>query len=433
MSLLLDDKPKRMTREEALAETPQALQAEMRAVLESPDLMQWLLDAFPLVGIAGEQLLALTVYLVGTSRLLPKPLAAIVQGPSASGKSYVIEQVGRMFPPEAVLFATDLTANALYYAADDELTHRFLVAGERTRRQNDDTAQVTKALRELLATGELNKLVTISDVDGPRTEHIHKSGPIAYVESTTAAELFEEDANRCLILQPDDRPEQTRRIMQARALQYAGQTTKAQRARVREQSHALQRLLEPLEVVIPFSDPLVAALPDEPLEMRRAIEFVGSTIETSALLHQFQRERDELGRIIAEPADYALTRHLLGDVLARCLGGKPAAGLRRFVDRLKKLPGDFTAKEIAKSLTMSERTVREFLSTLLGSGLIDQTQPARGPIPAKWLIKGDIKLPDGSSNPLPPVAAVCGVEESDLILPAMPADEPAANSTDVPF
>ena len=180
------------------------------------------------VGVAGEHLLALTIYLTGTSRLLEQPLAVIVQGPSASGKSYVIERVARRFPAEAVLIATDITPNALYDLSPGELEHRFVVAGERSRHHNDET---TKALREMISAGQLLKVLTVSDPEGPRAVTVQQQGPIAYAESTTAPDVFEEDANRCLVLQPDERPEQTRRILAASGRHLAGQSS----AELREQ------------------------------------------------------------------------------------------------------------------------------------------------------------------------------------------------------
>ncbi|HUQ70900.1 MAG TPA: hypothetical protein VM165_15335 [Planctomycetaceae bacterium] len=434
MTLLLDDEaPQRKTREECLVETPPELQTEMMSVLQSSGLVRWIVDAIERAAVAGEHLLALVVYLTGTSRLLAKPLAVIVQGPSASGESFVIERVGRLFPPEAVLFATDFTPQALYYLAAGELKHRFIVAGERSRRQNDETAQATKCLRELIASGRVSKLVTITDQDGPRTAEVHQEGPIAYVESTTAPELFEEDANRCLTLQPDERREQTRRISEAYGRQLTGELSKEERELAQQQMQCLHRLLEPLAVVVPYGLELVRAMPDEPIEVRRVCGLVGSMIQVVALLHQHQRGRDDLGRVIAQPEDYWLARQLLGDVLARCLGGKPADALRRFVHKLCKLSGEFTSKEIATSLKMSDRTVRESLNTLLTLGLVKQTEAGRGPIPARWLIADDIALRDESANPLPPVGAVCGIDESVLVLPELPADELSANSADVPF
>ncbi|MEI8022352.1 MAG: hypothetical protein WCH39_29345, partial [Schlesneria sp.] len=169
MSFLLDEKTTRKTREELLAEMPEDLRAKMEMTLKSPNLLRWVVDGIEEAGVAGERFLALTIYLTGTSRLLDQPLAVIVQGPSASGKSYVIERVAKLFPPEAILSATDITPNALYYLKPGELEHRFVVAGERPRRKNNETAETTKSLREMISARKLEKVVTISDGEGPRS------------------------------------------------------------------------------------------------------------------------------------------------------------------------------------------------------------------------------------------------------------------------
>lgn len=434
MSFLFEDeRPKRKTREELLAETPEELRNGMMSILSSRDLLPWIVQGIEAMGVAGEHLLALILYLTGTSRTLDHPLAVIVQGPSASGKSFVIEKIADLFPTESVLMATDITANALYYLSQGELEHRFVVAGERSRRQNDDTAQATKALREMISSGKLAKLVTVTDPEGPKTTEVHQRGPIAYVESTTAPEVFEEDANRCLVLQPDERPEQTRLILTAAGRQLAGQKVDEWRERLRQDFHCLQRLLTPAKVVIPYSMTLSQLFPSEPLEVRRAFGHVASMIQAIASLYQFQRERDCEGRIIAQAEDYWLARFILKEVLARSLGRKAADALKRFVKRLRSFTGEHTAKELCQSMKISDRTIREHLSTLLEQGAIEQTSPRRGPIPAKWLIREDIELREPDTNPLPSVMEVCGVDEEALQLPEMPANWASADSSDIPF
>ncbi len=432
--LLEDDTPRRKTREEALAELPEELRERMLERLHAPDLLRWIVNGLAAVGIAGEQLLALTLYLVGTSRLLKSPLAVIIQGPSSSGKSYVLEQVTELFPPEAVLTATDFTPNALFYMAPGELEHRFVVAGERSRRLNDDTAEATKALREMISAGRLSKSVTISTGDGLRTEQIERQGPIAYAESTTATDLFEEDANRCLVLQPDDRQEQTSAILQASARRLSGQAG-PDRHQLRDEFQTLHRLLEPLEVVIPFATNLAELFPKERLEVRRAFGQVTSLIQTSALLHQLQRPRDDQGRLVAQPEDYWLARTLLSEVFARSLGQQPADGLRRFVEQLRDLQisGEYTAKELAKPCGRSERTVREYLQELLKLSRIEQTQAARGQLPARWLIRADVGLDDEAADFLPAVADVCECDEEALAWSELTAELGSANLSGVPF
>ena len=115
----------------ALANTDPAVIAEAEAMLLSPSLVEEVGRDLDAIGVAGEDALRLTLYLLGTSRLLPKPLAAIVQGQSSSGKSYIVECVASLFPPEGIVMATQMTPQALYHAEQGSLSHRWVVAGER--------------------------------------------------------------------------------------------------------------------------------------------------------------------------------------------------------------------------------------------------------------------------------------------------------------
>ena len=122
-----------------------------------------------------------------TSRLLEKPLAAIVQGPSSSGKSYLLDKIGFLCPPESMLMATDITPNAFYYMKAGTLIHRFVIAGERTDKHNKESSHGTKALREMLSSGRLSKSTPVRDPETGKmiTELIEQEGPIAFTESTT--------------------------------------------------------------------------------------------------------------------------------------------------------------------------------------------------------------------------------------------------------
>ena len=96
----------------ALEATSPEIVDSAKAFLRNPDLMGELGDDLQKLGIAGENPLATTEYLIGTSRLLDKPLGGSVKAPSSSGKSYVTEIVTSIMPEEDALLATDITTNA---------------------------------------------------------------------------------------------------------------------------------------------------------------------------------------------------------------------------------------------------------------------------------------------------------------------------------
>jgi hypothetical protein len=142
-----------------LAEMPADLRAEAETMLVDRLLIKCIVDDVAALNIAGEKELTAKIYLVGTSRLLPRPLSTIVQGPTASGKSYLPEKTASLFPPEAVIHAKQMTPQALFHMRPGSLSHRFILAGERSCISNDEQSEANRALREMLSAGKLSKLM----------------------------------------------------------------------------------------------------------------------------------------------------------------------------------------------------------------------------------------------------------------------------------
>lgn len=367
---------------------------EAEARLRDPNLLDKIMHDIEAVGVVGERPLAASCYLIGVSRQLRKPLAGIVQGVSSSGKSYVPNTVASLFPPETLLKAHGITANALYYLEPGRMMHTWVLGGERPRQQDEAQADATKALREMLAEGELLKLVTERGPDGNNiTRHVHQHGPIAYTESTTSAVVFDEDLNRMLPLASDESSEQSKRVNQAQAKRAAGGAIDT--SRLVTINHAMQRMLKRPQVRIPFAEKLADAVPCNRPESRRAFQHLLSMIEASAVLHQFQRiEQPEHGIVIdAEILDYVVAARLLGGALGRALGeGLPPAVVnfgKRCWATFQGSP--FTTKDARhKDASLKSKSkVAEYLNALSDAGLAERISEAKGPIPATWRMLGE--------------------------------------------
>ena len=369
-----------------LAETPEDIVAEAEELSRDPNLLDRFGQDIARIGVAGEQTLALLILLVGVSRLLLKPLAAVVQGTSSSGKSFVISLVVKLFPPEAVIRATAITPNALFYMTPGSLSHRFVVAGERSRSEGDDAAEATRALREMISGGELTKLVTGKDADGNlTTQQIRQPGPIAFVESTTLENIFAEDANRCLMLQTDERAEQTRAVLGAAAAGLSGRA-RADTERIIAVHHALQRAIPNTDVVIPFAVRVAELFNFDRVETRRTFNHLMGLVKAVTLLHHNQRERDGEGRIVARREDYEAAFELAGDALGRASGELPAH-VARFWDRLQeRIAGvpEWNSNVAMRDEKVSRATVYRYLDALADAGFIEQVVPKKGKVPAVW-------------------------------------------------
>ena len=62
--------------------------------------------------------------------------------------------------PKSVVWATSMTPQSFYHAKPGSLSHRWVVAEERSRIENDDKAEATRALRKMRA-GRLSKMMKV--------------------------------------------------------------------------------------------------------------------------------------------------------------------------------------------------------------------------------------------------------------------------------
>jgi hypothetical protein len=279
------------------------------------------------------------------------------------------------------------------------LRHRFVVGGERSRGQDDETADRTRALRDLLSDGVLDKWVTLNLGGELRTVHLHQQGPIAFVESTTLNDVFAEDENRCLQLRIDESEAQTRRILEATARGAAG-AAPGDPARTRQVHHAIARMVPRTDVVVPFAEAIGARFSGERVEARRELPQLLRLVKASALLHFRQRARDPNGRVIATRDDYALAARLAAAPLQFARGGLSPAAVG-FFERLTSRfdTQQFSTAQARESELAKRRTVYGWLEDLNHAGLIEQTEPQRGNVPAKWRLTG--REPSGAGGIVP--------------------------------
>ncbi len=388
-----------------LAAMPEQVRVEAAAMLRNRDLLKMTLADIHAMGVAGEKTLAAAVYMVGVSRRLPHPLALIAQGQSSSGKSYVIEKTVELFPPEAVIHAKQITPQALFHMKPGSLEHQFIVAGERSRIEGDEAAEATRALREMLSSGVLSKLVPEKQPDGSIvTKQIVQKGPIAYIESTTLTRIFDEDANRCIMLSPDETEAQTRNVLAVEAARRQG-LAKRDTAAIIKKHHAMQRMIRPMKVLNPFAEKLADLFPAQRVEARRAFGHLLNMVEASALLHQCQRQENGDGHLVASIEDYQIAKYLLDSPMARLLGKRVSDAARRFLDRLANAfpgPQTFSTRDACAKEHASDRAVRGWLSELAAAGYLDVVDSARGKI-TTWKLTDTPPTDEG-------LAALPGVE-----------------------
>jgi hypothetical protein len=392
---------------EILNATPKEVKDAALEMLKSKTLFDQISADITTIGVAGEEQLKGMIYVIMTSRFLDKPLSAIVQGASASGKSFIIETVAKLIPPEALLQAHDFSDQALYYLPSGSLIHKVVISGERVNEHHGKDGYAednTKAFREMVASGELRKVVTIKGPDGrPETVTIHQPGPISYLESSTAANIHDEDSTRLLPLVTDESASQTKKIIEAQRQEAKGQgASESKREEIIQLHHTLQRLLKPLTLRISYIDSI--SLPETNIATRRTHEHLKSVIKSVALLRQYQKQiqRDKTtGQeyMEADEIDYKIAYGLINVVLARTYSplNQQSRDLLRIVLEHIEPDTDFTQKDCEQWCGLSNTTVRRRLNPLTWAGIVtadESTKPYHYKISHPELAEvADLNLP----------------------------------------
>lgn len=275
--------------------------------------------------IVGERRTKQLLYLIITTRLLDRPVSAAVKGPSAAGKSFLVERVLALFPPDACHSLTAMSEKALAYSRVP-LQHRFLVLFEAAGLQGDFASYL---VRSLLSEGRVRYETVERTSKGLQPRLIEREGPTGFLTTTTAVRLHPENETRMLSIPVADTPEQTAAVLRAQA--------EPSRSLDGEPFHALQRWLETGErrVVIPFARQLAREIPPVAVRLRRDFGTVLALIRAHALLHRATRARTDIGEILATFDDYGAVRDLVADLVSEGVAATVSTNMRETVEAVR--------------------------------------------------------------------------------------------------
>jgi DNA primase len=323
-------------------------------------------------GIVGEETNRLIAWLVYSSRKLAVPLHLMFLGSSGSGKTYLQEKVSELIPPEDKIEITQITENAFYYFRQDELKNKLLLIEDL-----DGAESSMYPLRELQSKRRISKTVTLKDSKGNlKTITLLVEGPVSVSGCTTREKVYEDNANRCLLLYIDGGKDQDTRILDYQTRAAAGEINRESEYHIRRQFQHIQRVLMAVQVINPYAKYL--HLPEQVFKPRRTMTLLLAFIEAVTFYHQYQRpvKRDAQGNPYIEStvADIEAALTLLKDVLFSKSDELTKAS-RTFLEDLKLLlkeqgKATFNAREIRRQLRLPPTTLKRYLVELQRYGYL---------------------------------------------------------------
>lgn len=336
--------------------------------LKQDNLLQITVSDLQATGIIGEEENALILYLAMTSRKMQEPISVVCLAKSGLGKSYLMEKVAKCIPEEDQKEHTQLTGNAFYYYKREEIRNKvFLI---------EDLHGAINALfpiRELQSKKRISKTITRKGRDGKlETVTLIVEGPVSVIAMTTEESIYEDNANRSILIYLNDSKEQDEKVMQYQKNKRAGLIDSYREKQLQEKLQHVQKVLEPVKVINPYA-PLID-LPESFPKRRRALPILLNFIEAITFYYQYQRKQKvdtTTGEVFIEctPEDVQNGFKYLKNVLFR-KSDELTGAQRDFYEKLKMLTEQkqllrFRVSDIRKEINLAPRTVYHYMKWLL--------------------------------------------------------------------
>jgi hypothetical protein len=357
---------------------------DCRVLAHHTDILSHSVQVLRHSGLVGEERPIKLVYLAVTSRLLDRIVSVAIKGPSSGGKSFLVEKVLSLFPPDAAHVLTAMSERALAYG-NEPLAHRMVVLYEAAGLTGVFGSYLA---RSLLSEGRICYETVEKTKDGLRARRIEREGPTGLVTTTTAVRLHPENETRLFSVTVTDTPEQTKAIMRAQA-----ECRRCADNLDVGPWHALQRAIafEPAPVLIPFARVLADLIPAVAVRLRRDFPTVLALIEAHALLHQATRMRTPEGAVMATFEDYSAVRELVANLISQGVDATVPKPIRETVIAVSELQsetiGGVSVANLAKKLQLDKSSASRRVSSATAMGYLKNLEDKRGR-PAR-LLTGD--------------------------------------------
>lgn len=344
--------------------------------LSAPELLGRTNEMIGKAGIIGEEHNRLLMYIIFTSRKMPRPLHIVSFGSSGVGKSHLQEKVSELIPQEDKIEITSLTGNAFYYFDKDELGHKLILIEDL-----DGVLAALYPIRELQSKQKISKTVTIKDKRGnAKTIHLVVYGPVSIAGCTTQERIYEDNANRSFLIYLDESEQQDEKIMHYQRLLSAGLVKQEEEQHTKTQMQHCQHVLQPISVRNPYAPQL--KIPKEVFKPRRTNAHYIAFIEAVTFYHQYQREQKtdkQTGELYIETTleDIAEANELMKNILLR-KSDELSGGCRSYLEQIKQYLATtqqktFANKELRATLRINHNTQKMYMAELQQYGYIRKT------------------------------------------------------------
>ncbi|MGJ5676859.1 MAG: CHC2 zinc finger domain-containing protein, partial [Nostochopsis sp.] len=295
-------------KETVQAESNITLQYGKQAIdfLSKPSLIKRWNDLIGKAGVIGEENSRIFLMAIAITHKMKEPLHALIQGSSGSGKTHLMAKVYNFIPQADKKNFTRVTEGSLYNYGMYDLQNKLICIEDLDGMKEE--AQF--AFRELQSKGMIISSTSTKDDNGNiSAQEKTVYGPIASMSCTTKGEIYEDNMSRCFIIAVDESAEQSKKVIQYQNQKASGQIDEQKEKQCTDFIQTMVMLLKSYDVINPYADKV--HLPEEAHKIRRLNGLYQAFVKAITLMHQYQRKKDNRGRLISEKEDLQIAAEIL--------------------------------------------------------------------------------------------------------------------------
>jgi DNA primase len=197
---------------------------------------------------------------------------------------------------------------------------------------------------------------------------------------TTKSEIYYDNMSRCVVVGINESKSQTENIIEYQNSKMTDSVSEISENNSKEFLQNCIRCIKNSEVVNPYADKVI--IPFEAKMPRRLNNHFHLFIKQITLLHQYQRKRDRMNRLVTEPIDVRIACDILFDSIMMKVDDMDAS-LRQFFEKLKEYikriatdncnAYEFSQREIRLALNLCKTSCKDNLNELLVLEYIEKT------------------------------------------------------------
>jgi hypothetical protein len=334
--------------------------------LLNPNFLDIIINEIQNKKVVGERKTIESIFLITNCRnvmnIQPTSSNLLVNDESGLGKDFITQSILRILPKEQVVHRTKITPELFTYWHNPKKEPDWTWDGKVFYLEDAESKIINSNVFKIFSSGGSKATVLIKQ----KPIDIEIKGKPSMIVTSAAANPNNENLRRYPISYLDDSEEQTINIMIRQSEEDETGHSFDYDPLIKEAIRRIKRV----KVIIPYAKKLPYYFPKNRF-MRTHFKRFLDYIKSSACLYQYQREKDDEGRIIANEQDYEIARRMLLKTCSNPSMIPLTKSLKDFLNFFETYYQDwFAVSDLESKFSVSDRTLRKWVKILQKYGFL---------------------------------------------------------------